>query len=197
MPETHNQEPDPHLEEDHYAPSVTMPQGTQAYGTQFEHEQTDIQTSNLTRWWIGLGAFCVGVQILMWGMFGMLNQPGDTAADIPTPMFRQQQVPPEPRLLPNPVDSPTQAGMPHIGPMEYRADFDAKEDQALNGLGLRDPNTGLPMIPAAAVAAVSGKPAPAAAHTENRGEGHQAGAGVRETMPSDSSGGTLTEDRLR
>jgi hypothetical protein len=178
-------EQDEHLEEDHYAPSQTYMQGYQIYGVGHVHEESDVQSRVIIPWWIGLGVFTLVMMLITWIGFAVLHRQelAREAELIPSEMFRAPQVPPEPRLLPNPVDHRPQPFEPMPGPIEYREDIQHQEDRQLEALGLLDPATGLPRVPEEALRAVATQPDAAGRPTR--------------PMPSDASGGTRVEDRLR
>jgi len=105
---------------------------------------------------------------------------------LPSKMYSVRQVPPEPRLIPNPVDSPATGRVPPRGPMETLAVFRERENRELQKYGLED-REGMPALPANAVAAVTSQPA----------GGAGAGNALMLPMPSSPSGGTAEENRLR
>ena len=184
-----------HLQEDdeHLIPTVTLPQGTQEHGVDHGHEQRDIQVPALVRWFGGLAIVTALLMAIMgaafWGM-----QRREAAGDVPpSPIFTQRQQPPRPRLLPNPVDDPPEAHAAPIGPIEYHAEQKMLEDQELAKVGLIDPKSGRPNIPRKAAESVLNSQA---------GQLPPSTGGQRipewsQSSPSDSSGGTSTEDYLR
>jgi hypothetical protein len=186
---------DAHLQEDdeHWIPDRTYPQGTQDYGTEFAHEDRDINVRALANWMIALAvatAVVFGVVWLAFRIFLLGDRPAPQA-EIPSELFLRQPVPPEPRLIPNPYDYPTPVGTqpsePLPGPWDvYRQEFQ-RESAALAALRLWDTESNLPQLPESAVQAVV------------RSAGGAAGERGRplRPVPSDSSGGTMMEDALR
>jgi hypothetical protein len=180
----HTVESDPHLEEDHYAPSRTMVQGTQEYGVEHGHEQEDIQGRALLRWWLGLGGFILVCQLLMWAMFGFLHRRELTTGESRVPPFADvQQAPPEPRLIPNPVDARLQPFEPIQGPLEYGREQRTLERRQMEALGLWDTQTDLPRIPQEIQQQVIAETT-----------GGQVPAPQIQRRPTDGSGGLLMEE---
>ncbi|HTE20186.1 MAG TPA: hypothetical protein VK689_17620 [Armatimonadota bacterium] len=190
--------PDPHLEDDEAAPERTTPQGTQDYGVEHGHEALDTNPRALV-FWFSLLAACVAVILgVLFGAFHLLLN-RETAKDVmPSPLFAVKQVPPAPRLIPNPVDAQREPNVPLLNPIEYGVEVRRLEDLELDRLGLRDPATGLPRIPEKSLQGLAPVPGGAAPHAGVAPHDGAAPAGQPvEEMPSDSSGGTSTEDRLR
>lgn len=181
-------EVDPHLAEDdeHIAPSRTMPQGTQEHGVDHGHEERDVNLPALLRWAAGLVVLTVAVQLFLWGVFYLLLARETTKDVFPSQLFVAKQVPPLPRLVPNPVDARERPVGPLQDPMEHLQEFLKREDRSLERLGLIDGSTGLPRLPDSALEAL----VPPGARTGVR-------TLVVQPAPSDSSGGTTTENALR
>lgn len=179
---------DPHLEEDHVAPAVTMPQGTQEEGVEHGHEERDVRPGPLAAWFVGMGVTTLLLSIGLWWMFRLLvGYEARKEQGIP-PILVQREVPPQPRLIPNPVDDrpSRERGLP--GPSDYLKAFRETENAQLEPLGLFDASTGKAQLPEKAVAAVIAEQA--GPSTAPRGD-------LAELMPSGPSGGTALEDRLR
>lgn len=179
---------DAHLAEDdhNWYPERTMPQGTQENGVEFEHEERDMNHRAVMRWVFALSVAVAIIFSALAGAFFFLGQRERETHQLPSPIFEEQQVPPYPRLIPNPYD--TAAGTVPQGPVEYGAAYKERENRALEKVGLWNEKTGQPVLPpsAASVLQELKSPAPAA--------GEVPGA---EIYPSDMSGGLMTEDRLR
>jgi hypothetical protein len=174
----------------HEIPERTTPQGTQEEGVEFGHEERDVNFRPVFRWFIALAAVTGLTQLMLaLGLAAWMKH--EEKLDVPpSRVFAVQQQAPEPRLLPNPVDSPPTSREPQIGPMEALRFFRQREDQALQRHGLQDAQTGLPTLPPRAVAAVTAQPtAPA--------PGGRPRDALTQPMPSSSSGGTAMENRLR
>lgn len=189
MANQHIRTGDAHLQDDdhNWFPERTMPQGTQENGVDFEHEERDVNLRAVINWFAGLGAGVLVIIVLLYGAFQLLLNREPTAEELPSPIFAQQQVPPNPRLIPNPFDSVP--GKPLLGPIEYGQEYKEREDRILSGLGLHNLDEGVPSLPQEAASVLQelnkgSQPAP------------EAGRPV-ENYPSDMSGGTEVEDRLR
>jgi hypothetical protein len=174
----------------HEIPERTTPQGTQEGGVEFGHEEKDVNFAPVFRWFISLIVVTGLTQgMLALGLMEWVKH--EEKRDVPpSPLFAVRQPPPEPRLLPNPVDSPPSSQQPQRGPMETLAIFREREDKALQRYGLQDPQTGAPALPPQAVAAVTAQPASPAT-------GPGAPDALTLPMPSAASGGRAMENRLR
>ncbi len=166
----------------HYEPERTTPQGTQSYSVVTGHEERDVILPPIFISFAILFAFTIVVFIGMFFAYGQYAKMED-ARDAQMPeMLRRQQAPPRPRLLPNIADNPDWKKSMVIGPMEYLEQVRADEEHQLEKLGLWKAEEGVASLP------------PAAAQVATAGEG---GEGAQDRMPSDSSGGLSTENRLR
>jgi hypothetical protein len=193
---------DPHLQADHHAPDRTTPQGTQSVGLEHGHEGRDLIFRPIVLWFGGFAIFLGLSLILLHATMGLWTAREARETALPSPLFAEQQEIPAPRILPNPIDS-------GLNPMERFQRYPETvpgereiEMQESARVGVLDPQTGSPILPDRAVAtvlsrhgsgggAVTGRTAPAAA-------ADQAGTpAVKALRPSDSSGGTATEDWLR
>jgi hypothetical protein len=168
------------------------------------HEGTDANLRSTVSWLLALFALMFLSIFVLWWVFKVWAsyQPG--YEQLPSALYRVPQAPPEPRVLPNPVDSQAHPEEPVYGPPELLAHHRAAEDAALDQYGLRDPSTGAPQLPPGAVAAVLAEnragtarlgglaPAPA-----GRAEAPSGAALGVEPMPSLASGGTRTDNYLK
>ena len=176
--------------DDHGVPARTLPQGTQAYGTIGLHEQRDILFAPIGKWFLGLAIFTVLVLVGMAFVFRQMladADRADEAAEAARPILMTQQQHPEPRMLPNPVDD-NDPHKPLVGPGEYLLEVREEEEKKLFDAGLWERDEKLPRLQQGAVAQVLSRVNGTPAVT---------GSGSEERMPSDSSGGLATEDRLR
>jgi hypothetical protein len=176
-------------------PDRTTPQGTLALAVDHGHEEVDVNFRPLLQWIGILAGLILFSHLVSFGFYRVLEDTGKPDPNRPLTVFEQRVTPPEPRLLPNPVDS---VRVPNVstsaiqkyqtlkGPGDYGRDERKREERALEGLGFFDQGSGLPIIPDAAVATVAAS-APPAVTTPT----------VEERMPSDPSGGTDLENRLR
>jgi hypothetical protein len=178
-----------HLE--HEIPERTTPQGTQEGGVDFGHEEKDVNFAPVFRWFIslaivtGLSQFMLAGGLNLW----VKHEEQRDKDRLPSPLYSVRQDIPEPRLLPNRIDSPATSSEPLVGPGEALLIFRKHEDLQLQRLGLQDPQNGAPAIPQKAIAAVSSQPASA--------PGGAAGEALVQPMPSSASGGTAMENRLK
>lgn len=186
-------------DEDHEpVPLVTTPQGTLAHSVEHGHEERDVNFKPLAAWGVGLAVTILLAELVTLGIYQFLYKTENAAYT--TPFFAQKPVPPEPRLLPNPADTPRvpEAAQYRFqkfetlqGPGDYAAVELHRDQQALANLGLYNTKEGTPEIPDALAATVGGA---AASAPEPEGE---AVPGLSEMMPADPSGGMTLENRLR
>lgn len=186
-----HQDVDAHLADDdhNWYPERTTPQGTQENGVDFEHEERDANVPGIIRWFAALSGMVVVVLFVLWGAFQIMVRKEQEPPM--SPVFAQEQPLPQPRLIPNPVDSPMGPGQLMRQPMEYHEDFVEEENGALEKVELFDTATGLPRLPADVDSVIS----------ELASKGGSTGAGsdgfAGERYPADYSGGLVQEDRLR
>src|SRR5438874_11098037 len=91
---------------DEHIPDQTTPQGTQEAGVETGHEAHDLNFPVVFRWFIGLVLFAAASQVLLMSAVYFWNRHAEATDRLPSPLFGARQVPPEPRVLPNPADSP-------------------------------------------------------------------------------------------
>lgn len=96
--------PDPHLEEEEYAPARTMPQGTQEYGVEHGHEETDINIKPIWQWTIWLFVSTAIVWVITYAGYNFLQAQAEAHEKTVKPIFATKPELPEPRVLPNPFD---------------------------------------------------------------------------------------------
>jgi hypothetical protein len=192
---------DPHLQAEHHAPDRTTPQGTQAEGVEHGHEGQDVIFGPIFWWFGGLSIFMGLSLIILHVTMGMWTARDVRENQLPSPLFAEQREMPAPRILPNPIDSGLKPMenlqvYPESLPGERR-----REIEQAGRLGLAD-KTGQPQLPNAIVNHVIARYGTAGA-TRPGGAASTGGAAtpngeaVGEPMPSDASGGTRSEDRLR
>jgi hypothetical protein len=183
---------------DEVAVNETTPQGTQENGVAKGHDERDINLRAILAWFAGLAVMTILTFAAMYGMFRLLANREEVKDILPSPLFarQQQKRPPAPRLLPT--------------PWEAHAKEKQNENERLERIGLLDPKTGLPKIPANATNAVN-QPGGGAGQgatgvsgagtggvTTNPGAGSNPAEGVsgqvpRPVLPHDSSGGRSLE----
>jgi len=180
---------------EHALPEFTTPQGTQADGVAHGHEERDTNLSAIFKWFTAVFVATV-LTIVVLAVAYRFWENQVKQADVVPPMLRHSQTPPEPRLIPNPVDDAPTGLDPIRGPIERHAEYEILVNEELQKIKLLDGGTGLPTIPDDVAERViqreSGQgtqPAPAAARP-GIGPGFWA-------QPSDPSGGTVFENHLR
>jgi len=218
---------DRHHDDEEQAPLFTTPQGTQEGGVEHGHEEKDVTFRPLINWFLLLGAVVIVTVFAVWLGFTFWMEHATRSEKLPSEVYASpvQPPPPLPRLLPNPADDAPGRNQAQIGPTEFRHRFQQAVDARLNQVELRDSRTGLPKLPTDAVQAVIGaqgstaslagavpkaEGAPGASKAEGEGAegnpntsytGRAPGEGPdqlkEQDLPTDSSGGTRMEDRLR
>ena len=178
--------------------AVTTPQGTQHRGVAAGHENRDINVRGVMNWFVILGVIIALTYILLYGMFQVLNYfvtRRDVAA---SPVLAERIAPPEPRLLPNPLQAKENPSNPFIGPGEWMVMERAKEYEEMNKIGLRNPATGEFLLPDNIVNTVGAQGTPAVAPPIGGGQTDSAPLdGMFMPLPSDPSGGRMMENGLR
>jgi hypothetical protein len=183
---------------DERAPERTTPQGTQEAGVEHGHEAADMDIAQVGGWFLGLAVTVIVAMILLWGTFKWWARTATHNDELPSQLFTQRMVPPEPRILPNPIDYPeTQLTNPRADAPDYPESLPGerdREDKELQRLGLQDHDTGLPRLPDNAVASVI-------TATQKGGSNAVSTSGpatpLAELRPSVASGGTVLENDLR
>jgi len=174
------------LDGEHWVPERTTPQGTLAYSVDLGHEERDVEIGPLLRWF---GILAVITAVCMVGIgvaFPMLMAAEKARDDVPSAIFQADQTPPEPRLIPNPVDQAERPLEPLRMPIDYGRDVRKEERRDLAARGLFA--GGRPVIPADRARAVA---------AEITAKGPADAPAVAVTALTEASGGTRTEDRRR
>lgn len=112
----------------------TTPQGTQADGVEFGHENRDVKLRALLAWFTGLVVMMIVVFVAMWGLFAGLAAYQSGHDVMPTPMYTAgQHIPPgQPQVLPNLDQKPNGPHLPwEVGQAERN-----RENRQLVGMGL-------------------------------------------------------------
>lgn len=185
----------PASEEGHHAPPRTIMQGSVDDGFDGGYEERDVQFKPLFLWSAAILVMALGTMVFVWGyMAFMLDYMGKEEAALP-PVMVQPQIPPEPRLLPNVIDSAKRPKEPLQMPWEYGEEERVAAKAKAAEHGLWDKNTGLPYLPKESIDAVmrsaGGAPAPSSATIRPRLDG------TNYELPSDSSGGLRMENRQK
>jgi hypothetical protein len=190
---------DPHLQAEHTAPDRTMPQGTQSTGVEHGHEGRDIIFRPIFLWFGGLSIFMALTLIGLSATMSLWTAPMERQMEPPSPFLGQRQPPPPPRILPNPWDiglNPMEKVQryPETLPQERE-----REATAAAKLGLFDLETEEPRLPDQVVNQVIARYGTVGAGLPpgSSPSGSSAATGLEVPMPSDASGGTSTENRIR
>lgn len=182
------------MHEDEPLPGRTTPQGRQVENVEYGYEVRDVDFRALAKWFGGLVLLMVIVLPLVWGGWRFLAAWVARGSELPSPIFADRAQAPTPRVLPNPIDAPpsprTPLPQPLMGPGDYLIEFRRQENEQLDRLGLRDPETGLARLPAEAVRQLLTK-------TDRVTPVDSGIDGTRHLAPSGASGGTRMENRLR
>ncbi len=191
---------DSHLQADdhNWYPERTTPQGTQENGVDFQHEGRDANLRSIINWLLALSAMVAVVIVLLYGAFQLLLQREEASDQLPSPLWARQETPPEPRLIPNPHDA--KPDVPLTGPVEYLQEYRTREDALLAEAKLIDPATGLSKLPEDVTGSVLqelNKGAAAFPPGMAPSSGHGDEESATDLYPSDMSGGTRFEDRLK
>jgi hypothetical protein len=196
---------DAHDMEHETAPEKTTFQWSLGPGVEHGHEGTDANIRSIVRW-LGITALfmILSIAVLSW-VYGLWSGYEQRNELLPSALFGRRQVPPEPRVMPNPVDTQSHPGEPMRGPSALLVDHRRAEDAELQRYGLENPNTGTPQLPAGAVETVltanhtgAARNGSAGATASGAGPGASASTtGTMEPMPSSASGGTRLENGLQ
>jgi len=172
-----------------WPPPVTTPQGTLENGVVHGHEEADVHIGPIIQWFTVLAVFTVITCVGLWAAYGFWESRLGQGAPLPSPLFAVQLRPAKPRVLPNPQDAFKRplAGGPGMVYLEHRRAEDAK----LMDLGFLN-KEGQPFVPLPLIAQVRNQ-------YSDPPEANQASGPeeTRQPMPSDASGGTVVEDRLK
>jgi hypothetical protein len=172
--------------DDEVAPEFTTPQGMQTLGLDHGHEARDISFGSVFRWFLATAGLLVGSILLIWAVLAIWSAEATRRDVLPSPIFAKPMIPPEPRIQPNPVDSglnPRESGPEYPESVPKARE---QEEAKMEKYGLLNAKTREPELPERAVAAVMAQPA---AKSES--------SGLEQPMPSASSGGTASENRLK
>jgi hypothetical protein len=168
-------------------PERTTAQGSLEHTAPGEYQPDGFDPRSLIPWGIGLAIGTFASMALMIVEFHFLRQ-AHTEADkrVPEMMAQPAQKPPDPRLLPNAADVNAKSVrlQPILEPPQIREAIEAKENRELQTLGLYLLEEGVHRIPSHIVTRLAG----------GHGGTEEAPA---EQMPSRSSGGLQTENRLK
>ena len=105
------------------------------------HETTDVDIRGIFLFGAGLFVVAVIVHLLVWVLFGYFSSREEVRAarEYPLTAGRENQLPPEPRLQPNPGGGAL--------PREEMLDLHEHEEQVLTTYGWVDKNAGIVRIP--------------------------------------------------
>src|SRR5712691_10891585 len=177
---------DAHDFEHETAPDKTTFQWAPGPGVEHGHEGTDANLRSIVQWLLITGVFMFLSIVVLWWTFDLWAGYETRNEKLPSPLFARPQVPPEPRVMPNPVDSNAHPDEPMRGPSALLSDHRRVEDAELKQYGLEDP-TGAPQLPPDAVATVL---AANRAGTTQKGSTGAVTAGAVLASPASSTGTT-------
>ena len=189
---------DPHGEhDDEHMPPRTSPQGTYEHDVGHVHEEKDVTIGAIIKWFGGLGIGTIMTVAILAGVFSLLNTREDRKDPLPSELFAAPQDPPEPRLLPNPVDARREPLEPLEDPILYHQEQRQLEDETLARVGLYDRQSDRSILPEQAVQVVSaagGRPvrpgtAPPPAPAGTDGAGAHGGADTHGAAGAHGGGG--------
>jgi hypothetical protein len=186
------------------APDKTTFQWAPGPGVEHGHEGTDANLRSAIQWFGSTAVFMFLSIVVLWWVYDVWSGYQTSHESLPSPLFATQQFPPEPRVLPNPVDSNAHPTDPMFGPSDLLIEHRQIEDAELKQYGLEDP-TGSPQLPPDAVATVlaANRAATTPKGSPNAGASgvglasSVSAVGIVEPMPSSSSGGTALENNLQ
>jgi hypothetical protein len=102
-------------------------------------EESDVSIRGLAKFGVALVALGIVANLLVWGMFSIFNKTAEKSQAPPPPMFKGNQLPPEPRLQGAPGHQTT--GLEDIFEMRQR------EEKILGSYGWVDQESGIVHIP--------------------------------------------------
>ncbi len=103
------------------------------------HEESDVSIPGLAKSGVALVALGIVANLLVWGMFNYLNTSADRSQPPPPPMFKGNQLPPEPRLQGAPGHESSA--------LDDMLEMRAREDSILGSYGWVDQQSGVVHIP--------------------------------------------------
>jgi hypothetical protein len=104
-----------------------------------EHEQSDVSIPGLAKSGVALVALVIFANVLVWGAFTYFNRSAERSQSPPSPMFKGNQPPPEPRLQGAPGHQ--SSGLDDMLEMRER------ENRILSSYGWVDQQSGVVHIP--------------------------------------------------
>jgi hypothetical protein len=102
-------------------------------------EESDVSIRGLAKFGVALVALGIVANLLVWGMFSYFNKTAEKSQAPPPPMFKGNQLPPEPRLQGAPGHQTT--ALEDIFEMRQR------EEKILGSYGWVDQESGIVRIP--------------------------------------------------
>src|SRR5262245_43457520 len=124
-------DPDRHLHGEEPPPEFTTPQGTQSYGVEHGHEETDVNPRTIIDWLAGLAVCVVVISLALYGSFMAWRSYERGMVKPPSPVFAVREEPPSPRILPNPFDTPNVLTRDHPAPPGVPAPPSGEETPAV------------------------------------------------------------------
>jgi hypothetical protein len=102
-------------------------------------EESDVSIRGLAKFGVALVALGIVANLLVWGMFNYFNKTAEKSQAPPPPMFKGNQLPPEPRLQGAPGHQSTA--------LEDLFEMRQREEKILGSYGWVDQESGIVHIP--------------------------------------------------
>jgi hypothetical protein len=112
---------------------------SRAHTLNVAHEESDVSIPSLAKSGVALAALVIAANLLVWGAFTYFNRSAERSQSPPPPMFKGNQLPPEPRLQGAP-------GHESFG-LDDMLEMRAREDRILRSYGWVDQQSGVVHIP--------------------------------------------------
>ena len=103
------------------------------------HEESDVSIPGLAKSGVALAVLVIAANLLVWGAFTYFSRSAERSQSPPAPMFKGNELPPEPRL---------QGALGHgSSGLDDMLEMRAREDQILRSYGWVDQQSGVVHIP--------------------------------------------------
>jgi len=183
--------------EDEFVPLRTTPQGTQAEGVEYGHEEKDLNLRAVLGWFAALGAIVVVVVLLLWGVFTLWTNSGSEKEALPSEVFRRPTVYPLPVILPNPPGPGAETLPAALGHSPEALESERKREwDAAKSFGLLNAEGKFTVPEAAAQKVIADQQRPRPVGISQM-EPVAGTIGTAMPLPSRASGGTRLENGLQ